>query len=131
MGSLLPSVADLPDPDRLTPEAAANEWWQAREAVSRLREEGRGRHDGKLQTAKKRLEDAARTLGSLVSERPTELEPARFQPLVKDLKAALEFGIARAVIEAAAAKLPGNQHEWFQQQLALCTYKDEELVPTR
>jgi len=49
--------------------------------------------------------------------------------LVKDLKAEFEYGLARGVIQKARATLPETEREWFLQQLALCTYKDDGLIP--
>ena len=46
---------------------------------------------------------------------------------IKELKGDLEFGIARKVLEAA--RKAHSQNPWIIQQLALCTYKDEELPP--
>ncbi len=48
--------------------------------------------------------------------------------LVRDLKGQLEFGLARKVL--VRAREQGFCAAWFLQQLALCTYKDEELVPS-
>lgn len=47
--------------------------------------------------------------------------------LIKELKGDLDFGIARKVLEAARSER--SQEPWIVQQLALCTYKDEELPP--
>ncbi len=47
--------------------------------------------------------------------------------LVPKLKGELEFGLARRLLEMASASDPDDV--WLSQQLALCTYKDEELSP--
>ncbi|GAB4285606.1 MAG: hypothetical protein Kow0092_39590 [Deferrisomatales bacterium] len=60
---------------------------------------------------------AART-GPLPSE-------AELKALVEELKAAYAYGDAREVLERAVAERPADR--WAAQQLALCTYKDEEL----
>ena len=46
---------------------------------------------------------------------------------VGDLKSDLCFGEARKLLETAHIQYP--QEVWIIQQLALCTYKDEELYP--
>ncbi|MFY9941517.1 MAG: tetratricopeptide repeat-containing protein, partial [Desulfobacterales bacterium] len=45
------------------------------------------------------------------------------------LKAKFQFGLARKLLGEAAAAFPGNL--WLRQQLALCTYKDEDLFPAK
>ncbi|MDH3769663.1 MAG: tetratricopeptide repeat protein, partial [Nitrospirota bacterium] len=45
---------------------------------------------------------------------------------ISALKGELEFGFARKVLTKARAQEPDNT--WVIQQLALCTYKDEELL---
>jgi predicted acylesterase/phospholipase RssA len=47
--------------------------------------------------------------------------------LVKDLKGELNFGKARKLLEKALSQY--SQEFWIIQQLALCTYHDEELYP--
>lgn len=47
--------------------------------------------------------------------------------LVEDLKSDLIFGNARKLLEKAHSQYP--EEIWIIQQLALCTYKDEELYP--
>ena len=52
----------------------------------------------------------------------------RFIELLKDM----DFGLARKILEIAKPKIPDLKnlsHVWIIQQLALCTYKDEELYP--
>jgi predicted acylesterase/phospholipase RssA len=110
-------------------ETWPEQWWHARQAVARLRGEGRRRGDGDLERWRGHLGRSARALGAAVAERPGILLPARLEPLVTDLKAVLEFGLARTVIEATREAVPKDRREWFWQQLALCTYKDEVLVP--
>lgn len=53
---------------------------------------------------------------------------AALKGLVGELKGDLEFGLARRLLSKVRAQDPSNA--WVIQQLALCTYKDEELVPT-
>lgn len=96
--------------------------------------------DGELEAAARLLEDALsrwpheralqdqlsvvrarRMIGS--GEAPADQVTA----LVKALKGTREFGLARQLIEKAIAQ--GATDTWFRQQLALCTYKDEELHP--
>ena len=50
--------------------------------------------------------------------------------LIKGLKNELEYGFARKIL-TMAAKVEKDPvlHNWIKQQLALCTYKDEELQP--
>ncbi len=61
--------------------------------------------------------------------------------LVRDLKDALAFGDARKLIARALGRddqtppilsvpFSGDEGLWLTQQLALCTYKDEELLPS-
>jgi predicted acylesterase/phospholipase RssA len=45
------------------------------------------------------------------------------------LKAKFQFGLARKLLAEAAAAFPDNL--WLRQQLALCTYKDEDLFPAK
>lgn len=56
-----------------------------------------------------------------------EVSSAEAKPLVKELKGELEFGLARRILEKAAER--DRADVWLKQQLALCTYKDEELYP--
>src|SRR5262249_2916270 len=62
------------------------------------------------------------------------------QALLVALKAALQFGKARRLITVALGRSDGgttdangrfspDETRWLVQQLALCTYKDEELLP--
>ena len=51
------------------------------------------------------------------------------EPHIKLLKKAFEFGLARKLLERCRADVPVARRTWAQQQLALCTYKDEELPP--
>ena len=48
---------------------------------------------------------------------------------VKELKSKFKFDLARKLLERAASSDPDNI--WFKQQLALCTYKDEDLLPVK
>lgn len=57
----------------------------------------------------------------------------KVKTLVKELKDTFEFGQARKLL-AKVSEISKEQdplHIWYQQQLALCTYKDEELPPAR
>ena len=47
--------------------------------------------------------------------------------LVKELKGELDFGLARKILLKSVDI--DSKNIWMQQQLALCTYKDEELLP--
>jgi len=47
--------------------------------------------------------------------------------LVGELKGRQDYGTARQILARARAATPGDV--WITQQLALCTYKDEELAP--
>lgn len=47
--------------------------------------------------------------------------------LLRQLKAAYEFGLARKLVLLLRKNRPDDA--WLTQQLALCTYKDEELPP--
>jgi len=68
------------------------------------------------------MDDAKRILhNELPVPRGTDL-----QNLVSGLKGELEFGLARKVLTKARVQEQGNV--WVIQQLALCTYKDEELL---
>ena len=49
------------------------------------------------------------------------------QQRVRELRGDLRFGEARKLLEQARGHYPNDV--WFVQQLALCTYKDEELYP--
>lgn len=51
------------------------------------------------------------------------------EPLIKDLKASFDFGLARKLLKRCHADVPAPRRTWAQQQLAFCTYKDEELPP--
>jgi predicted acylesterase/phospholipase RssA len=48
--------------------------------------------------------------------------------LAKELEGILEYGMARRLLEKATKETP--QDIRIRQQLALCTYKDEELLPS-
>ena len=51
----------------------------------------------------------------------------QIKTLVTELKGELDFGTARKLLEKARSQYP--EEVWVTQQLALCTYKDEELYP--
>src|SRR5258708_2781393 len=54
----------------------------------------------------------------------------QLKKLVKDLKGRQEFRLATKLLEIASKWEWHNQNSvWIVQQLALCTYKDEELLP--
>ncbi len=110
-------------------EALAPQWRHARRVVSKLRDQGRPRDDAELQRWRMRHQQAARKLGTRVAQRPESVAPAELELLVRDLKATLDFGTARTIIQNAREVLPQGKREWFWQQFALCTYKDEELIP--
>jgi len=55
-------------------------------------------------------------------------EAAALEHLIAGLKADLDFGLARELL----AEIPSpSRTTWAVQQLALCTYKDEELPPSQ
>jgi predicted acylesterase/phospholipase RssA len=54
-------------------------------------------------------------------------EGEQLKSLIKDLKAKFEFALGRKILALARTSDPGNT--WIIQQMALCTYKDEELMP--
>lgn len=49
--------------------------------------------------------------------------------LVRDLKGGFQFQRARKLIARARGTVAPDDERWLVQQLALCTYKDEELIP--
>lgn len=52
--------------------------------------------------------------------------------IVRQLKTALEFGLARKLLQKAVTVTPAGKNRVFLiQQLAICTYKDEELLPSQ
>lgn len=65
---------------------------------------------------------------SSVSEKREKIR-ARVAVKVKALKAEFKFGLARKLLSSAIDAFPGDL--WLRQQLALCTYKDEELFPAK
>ena len=61
---------------------------------------------------------------------PAQLdEPEKIREIVTQLKREFEFGLARKLLEETRSRRPDDV--WLTQQLALCTYKDEELHPAR
>ena len=59
---------------------------------------------------------------------PEQLDAAdKTGEIVTQLKREFEYGLARKLLEEARARRP--EDTWLTQQLALCTYKDEELHP--
>jgi predicted acylesterase/phospholipase RssA len=62
-----------------------------------------------------------------------DVDPDDLKAAIQALKASFKFGLARKVL---AKEIGGSMQEdpsqlWYQQQLALCTYRDEELPPAR
>ncbi|MCI0400492.1 MAG: patatin-like phospholipase family protein [Gammaproteobacteria bacterium] len=57
----------------------------------------------------------------------TELGLEELRPLIIKLKAILEFDQARTLLEQARNRAPSDI--WVTQQLAACTYKDDNLQP--
>lgn len=61
--------------------------------------------------------------------------PGDMRDMIGQLKGSLDFGRARRLLSTVLAALPEGQRStspeavWLTQQLALCTYKDEELPP--
>lgn len=128
-------------------------WRDSRENLLRLKKSSRGRDDADLKRWKKSLKEAVCKLGEAVVAGDVKLDARDFKPvvedlrngfefgddtrlhakgfelLVKDLKGVFEFGTARTLIEKIENELPKDSREWFRQQHALCTYKDEELIP--
>jgi predicted acylesterase/phospholipase RssA len=68
--------------------------------------------------------DRARAIVAGKAPLPAEVE---LRALVEALKGELEFGAAGRLLAKARSEGAGNA--WVAQQLALCTYKDEELLP--
>ena len=62
----------------------------------------------------------------ILEGRETSLD--EIKDLTKTLKGDLAFGVARKLLAKGREKYP--EDVWIRQQLALCTYKDEELHPT-
>lgn len=56
-------------------------------------------------------------------------EPEAFKDLIHELKGDLQFGPARKLLSKAREKAPDDV--WIAQQLASCTYQDEELLPAQ
>jgi predicted acylesterase/phospholipase RssA len=111
-------------------------WQAARGQLDQLKKAGRRRGEPAVDAARKAVDAAARTLAAALLDGRVSLDATLLEPLVKDLKAALEFGQARMVlaqerprVTQPGSNLPTDKHEWLGQQHALCTYKDEELVP--
>lgn len=75
-----------------------------------------------------------RTLAKLVKlEREPETRLAELKDLVEFLKAFFEFKRARTLLDKARVQgvTDPDLVRWIGQQLALCTYKDEELPPEK
>jgi predicted acylesterase/phospholipase RssA len=114
------------------PSAVGERWWYARRVQAKLRGEGRTLRDADVQRWKARRDQATRLLGAEVAQqRPDRIDLARLPQLLEDLKALFDFGMARTLIERVRDVLAAERREWFWQELALCTYKDEELVPNQ
>ena len=61
------------------------------------------------------------------------IDPGEIKDLVKDMKTFFKFGRARKLLNKVIemSKEEDPFFIWYKQQLALCTYKDEELLPAR
>jgi predicted acylesterase/phospholipase RssA len=112
-----------------TTKTVVERWREARENLQRLKQSSRGRDEVDLKRWKKSLKEVASQLGGAVLAGDVKLDAQDFEPLVKDLKSVFEFGTARTLIEKFENVLSKDRREWFWQQRALCTYKDEELIP--
>lgn len=72
------------------------------------------------------MNNATETMNTILSG--SELpDLQQIKTRVTELKSELDFGTARKLLEKAHSRNP--QEVWIIQQLALCTYKDEELYP--
>ena len=62
-----------------------------------------------------------------------DVDPDDLKAVIQQLKASFKFGLARKLLAKVigVSKQEHPSHLWYQQQLALCTYKDEELPPAR
>lgn len=118
-------MADSKEPAR----AVVERWREARENLLRLRKSGRKRDYAAEMRSRNRFKQAACELQEGAVAGRVRLDARDVETLVKDLKSALEFGRARALIEQFEDALPEERREWSRQQRALCTYKDEELIP--
>ena len=110
-------------------KAVIESWREARENLLRLKKSIRERDDADVKHWKKCLKEAVCQLGDAVIAGDVKLDAQDFEPLVKDLKSVFAFGTARTLIEKFENDLPNDRREWLRQQHALCTYKDEELIP--
>ena len=54
---------------------------------------------------------------------------AELKQKVAQAKVQFQFGEASRLLQPAMARFTGKENIWVNQQLALCTYKDEELYP--
>jgi len=104
-------------------------WRESRENLLLLKKTSRGRDDAEVTRCRLLLKTVVRELGGAVLAGHVKLDAQDLERLVKDLKSVLEFGTARELIEKFENDLPKERREWFWQQRALCTYKDEELIP--
>ncbi len=109
--------------------AVIERWREARENLLQLRKSNRGRNYAAEMRSRNRLKKVACELQKSAAAGCARLDDRDFEALVKDLKSVFEFGRARALIEEFGETLPADRREWFRQQRALCTYKDEELIP--
>ena len=64
---------------------------------------------------------------NIINEKELFPESTEMKKLVKGLKGGFEFGLARKIL--AKAHNENSDDVWIIQQLALCTYKDDELLP--
>ena len=75
---------------------------------------------------------ASETAAKILEDKSACLPFKDLKALVRKLKGELEFGVARKLIDRV--KPPGlkpDEEVWLTQQLALCTYKDEEMLPAK
>jgi predicted acylesterase/phospholipase RssA len=62
----------------------------------------------------------------------SQLGQADLRELVSALQEEWEFGLARRVLQRSIPEEPAPAlYPWIVQQLAICTYKDEELTPSK
>ena len=73
------------------------------------------------------MNNSTETLETAVAVNETLPDLASIKTQVKQYKGKLQFGAARELLEKALSTY--SNEEWVIQQLALCTYKDEELYP--
>jgi predicted acylesterase/phospholipase RssA len=111
-------------------------WQVAHDRAALLARAGGRRGDPELDEARKQRDAAAQQLAQQALDSRAALDPAQLGDLIKDLKSALAFGLAREFIAQQRPSITQREPapeasllEWLGQQHALCTYKDEELIP--